>query len=616
MGNRRVLYFLASCILFCLALLWAIQQRRVRSFSKSDKSRARLIEQALDGVERITVEHGDARIGLLRRGAEWELVAPFPARVDQGAVARMLDGFETARVTDALSFQEVRRRELTLRDFGLAVPRTRVELAGREGVNRVLFGAFTPHGTDVYLLMNGLEQVLAVPSPLYRVLPRTADEVRSRSLVCGNRARIRSLEMRMSGHPFIRLSKEQGTWRLTQPAAAPASDARVEALLDVLYREPVERFVWPTVSNVLDVAGSEADFKLRLELYGLGAESGLQVQVEEVGGTAAERVVFGRTVEGAAALTYVLLPGGNAVGAVSNAVAQAFRLLPADLRDPRVFAGVRGVVRRLDIYVGDNLFVLSRTNALWRIEAPVSDAADQEVADEAVSRLLRLEAEGVEEAASPEAQAGTAAPSRYAPVSHVVLFGDQGETRFTVTRAEPDAPFVRLAFTNSAALYRVAASNLPSVFMSQDGLMSLRDKTVLALPETTVRRVTLKRADGSVETAQRDSAADVWRLADGQTGVLSAERLGRLLKSLTSLRAERIEKIGLTPEEGHVYGLTRPWLEMSVDVDAKDSVRKTLLVGDEADLGSRYAVVRGLDVLFVLGGDAVAELAAHWIEPL
>lgn len=614
MGNRRILCFLVSCILFCLTLLWAVQ-RRERSFPEPDKSRAGLTGHTLDGVDRITVEHGDARIGLMRRGTEWELVAPFPARVDQGAVARLLDGFETARVTDALSFQEVRRRELTLRDFGLAAPRTRAELAGREGVDRFLFGAFTPHGTDVYLLMNGLEQVLAVPSPLYRILPRTADEVRSRKLVYGNRARIRSLEMRMSGRPFIRLSKEQGTWRLAQPAPAPASDARVEALLDVLCREPVERFVWPTVSNVLDVAGSEADFKLRLELYGLGSESGLQVQVEEAGGAAAERVVFGRTVEGAEALTYVLLPGGSAVGAVSNAVAQAFRLLPADLRDPRVFAEVRGIVRRLHIYVGDHLFVLSRTNALWRIEAPVSDAADQEVADEAVSRLLRLEAEGVEEAASPAAQAGAASGGN-APVSHVVLFSDQGETRFSIQRAGPDAPFARLAFTNSAALYRVAASNLPAVFLSQVGLMSLRDKTVLALPETTVRRITLKRADGTVETAQRDSATGVWRPAEGQTGVLSAERLGRLLKSLASLRAERIEKIGLAPEEAAMYGLARPWLEMSVDVDAKDSVRKTLLVGDEADLGSRYAVVRGVDVLFVLGGDAVAELAAHWVEPL
>jgi hypothetical protein len=45
-------------------------------------------------------------------------------------------------------------------------------------------------------------------------------------------------------------------------------------------------------------------------------------------------------------------------------------------------------------------------------------------------------------------------------------------------------------------------------------------------------------------------------------------------------------------------------------------VRKTLLIGKEAGFGKRYAMVRGLDVLFVLDKETLDVLAARLVEPL
>jgi len=85
---------------------------------------------------------------------------------------------------------------------------------------------------------------------------------------------------------------------------------------------------------------------------------------------------------------------------------------------------------------------------------------------------------------------------------------------------------------------------------------------------------------------------------------------------LGALKANRIEKLGLSLDDIDAYGLRSAWLEVSVDVDAADAVRKTLLVGKEAGFGKRYAMVRGLDVLFVLDEEALRVLSARLVEPL
>ena len=613
MGNRRIIIFLLGGIAVCGLLLWGLQ-RHMRFLPSQSKTRMALFEQALEAVNSVVIERGDTRIGLRKQGGRWDLVAPFSARVDQGSVTRLLDAFETARVTDAIGLQELRRRELSLKEFGLSPARTHVVLNGPQQHDEFLFGALSPLGSEVYVRMNQMEQVFVVPADLYTVLPHSADDIRSRKLAHGDRTLLRTFELRVPGRPFIKLSKETGTWRLVQPAPAPASDAKVEGLLDALYAARVERFVWPSVSNVMDVAETESAIKTRMSLYGFEADTGLQIQLQEAGASPPVKIVFGRPLDGADGLTYVLLQGGEAIGAVSNAVTEAFRPLPSDLRDTRLFYEMPGNVRRLQVYFGDLLFSLSQTNAQWRLDAPVSDVADQPVVSDTVGRLLRLDAESVVDDAAGEV--GRVVVEQREPICHVELFSDQSSWRFLIRPEEAGSAYYRVTFTNGPTVFRVASSNMPPALVSMAGLMGLRDKTVLALKTPSVRRITIKRVEGAVETVLREKNGAAWRLGEGMSGQVAKDRLNALLARLESLKADRVEKLGLLPTELDVYGLRIPWLELSVDVDASDAVRKTLLIGKDAGFGKRYAMVRGVDVLFVLSDEVLAGLSARLVDPL
>ena len=131
-----------------------------------------------------------------------------------------------------------------------------------------------------------------------------------------------------------------------------------------------------------------------------------------------------------------------------------------------------------------------------------------------------------------------------------------------------------------------------------------------------VRRITVIHEGTPATVVERENSETLWHLGEGTAGRIVDERLHALLVCVENLRADRIEGVGLEPERLAACGLREPWLEISIDVDARDAVRKTLRIGREAGFGKRYAAVRGLDVLFVLDRPSLDILTARIVEPL
>ncbi len=613
MGNRRVILFFLCGIAFCAFLIWGLP-RYYAYMPVKPEAVAVLTDSDLSGVERVTIDHGDARIGLRLRAGRWMLEEPFQAQVERGAVLRLLDLFESSRVKDALGFHELRKRELSLKEFGLAPPRTHVVLDGAER-HEFFLGAVTPLGKEVFARSGQDDRVLVVSGDLSGSLPRTADDIRSRRLVGDvGGGGFSAIEIRAPERPFIRLSRESGTWRLTQPVDAPAAAAKVTALLGTLEGARVTMFIWPTVSNVMDVAESEAAFRTRLGVYGLGADTGTHIQLQSAPDGDPVKIVFGAPVEDAAGFTYVLMHGGTAIGAISNEVVGAVRLKPGDLRDMRLFTEPPASINRLHVSFGKEIFVLAQTDSLWRFETPMSDVADQVAAGQVVKSLLNLCADAIDEGLAADGRRDTAGPEQ--PISRVEVFTGAESRRFSIMPADADSRMLGVVFTNSPSVFRVAASNMPSALVSTIGMLGLRDKTVLALPERSLRRITVKRGKEQTEIVERNSQDAAWRAGEGSPGKVDSERLHAVVGLLEKFKADRIEKLGATLEDIEAYGLRDPWLTLSADVDAADAVRKTVLVGKEAWFGRRYAMVRGLDILFTLSPETLEVLGGRLVDPL
>ena len=605
MGNRRVILWLLLGIAACLLLLWYAGRRDVSFANAARRASTLTAGRSLDTLAKLTIERSDVYIDVRRQRHGWEIYSPFAARMDQSALAQLLDAIENAPILDAVRFSEMNRRELSLNDFGLAPPSARVVLQGAEWSRTLLVGAPTPTGKEVFVRDIGVEEIWTVPVEVATRLPRTVDDWRSRDLVTGDRSRLRLVEIKAQGKPFIRLSKETGTWRLLQPVDAPADDRKVEALLDTLYVEKAVRFVWPSVLSVADILATDSALKSRMEVYGLASDVALQVTtVQELASAEPGRVIFGNRVDGEDRLRYVLMPG-NTVAVASNAVFEAFLCMPEDLRDMRLFFERPQQVRRVEIDTDGLLFVLTQNDAAWQMEAPLSMRADNRRVTAALDQLLRLTAEALSGGADT-AQPPRPASEMHLPVSHVELQTDSGAFRLTFTRDDLDGRFYQVTMTNSPVVYHVASSNVPPVFLGGLAALGLCDRAVLSLADGAVRRVTVKRPDGTSETLQREGETG-WRVP-GEEREIDMTALEPFLGKVSQLVVERIEQPLMMPIGADPYDLKTPWLEITLDVDTADAIRKTITIGKESPDGGRYATLRGQDAIFILGAETLAIL--------
>ena len=605
MGNRQTILMLLLGIVVCLALLWYARQRDV-SFAEAARNVSVLGGRTPGAVDRLTVEREGLYLDVRRQRHGWEMYLPFAASLDQGAVAQLLDAVEQARASDVMRFSEMNRRNLTLGDLGLAPPAARVTFHGAGWSSTLLVGRPTPSGNEVFVRDVGMETIWSVPAAVASRLPAAADDWRSRDLAAGDRTRLRLLEVRAPGKPFIRLSKETGTWRLLQPADGPADDRKVEALLDALYAGKAVRFVWPSVSSsVTGILVTESELKSRMEIYGLGPDAALQVTVQESANAAPVKVAFGNRCDGEDNLRYVLMPGGNTVAAASNAVFDAFQRAPADLRDMRLFSERPQNVKRLEIAADNLLLVLAQKDAQWQMESPVLMRMDQGRVMAALDQLLRLTAETISDGAdTPPPDADAAA----LPVSQIELQTDSGAFRVAFMREDTEGQSYCVTMTNNPVVYHVASSNVPPAFLGGQAALGLCDRVVLSLTNGAIRRVTVKRSDGTSEALQRDGVGDTGWRTTAEAREIDTRALEAFLAKVSSLTVDRIEKPFVAPSGADPYEFKTPWLEITLDVDAADAIRKTIIIGKEAPGDGRYATIRGHDAIFILSAETLDTL--------
>jgi hypothetical protein len=609
--NWRTTMWMAGAATLCGLLLWTLEHWSASNGPEVSDAPGMLFPRGLGDVDSLLVEQGSFRMGLQRQAGRWSQVEPFAAEVDQVAVRRMLDALADITVRERISLDELRRRALQLKDFGLSPAQTRVVLRG--GARRVEldFGHRTPDGGEVYFYLDAASQVLVTPRAALDAVPLSLETVRERALLHDAGRAIAALELRRAGMPYIRLARAAGDWQMTQPYAAAADPARVEAILSGLHQARIEAFVWPSGTNAAEQAAGS--LRSRLGIYGLDADAAVQVQLWEGNGAAGVRLRFGRAVEGRPGLVYALTADEQSVVAVTNAVLAPLLAMPSDLRDRRLFRETPDEIARVQLRFAEQLIECRRDEKRrWSLVSPQQDAADQEQVGRLLVGLLRLQAQHV-----VDPPAGTVVEVGL-PTNAlcVVELGSAARTnRFAVTPGET-AGLLDVVFTNAPTRYLVVASNLPAAVLAPAGAFALRDRTVLAVSTSAVKRITVRR-DAETEAVERVPDSDVWQVATAPAGkAVAADALLAWLGLLNDLAAARIERLGATARDLEGYGLAEPAMEIDVDLLTADALRKVLLVGRPTADGSRFAQLRGHDVVFVLAPETMRIIARRLVQPV
>ena len=271
----RTIVALAAGVAACLTVLRLADAPQGSRRTGGAASGTRLFADGLAQADSLVVERGRLRMDLQRVGTRWTITQPLSAGADPAAVMRFLDRLERAPLLDRLPLHDLRRRQLTLADFGLAPPTARVVVRGPLYRVEVVFGTNTPAGDGVYAVLDrALDDVWVTDRAVADALPDTIEQWRDQSLLGERAGKAVALEVRRPGVPFIKAVRDGDAWQLVQPFAGRASAPAVEAALAALQQARVEHYVVAGVTNGAETA--MADARARLVFYGLDADSAVQ----------------------------------------------------------------------------------------------------------------------------------------------------------------------------------------------------------------------------------------------------------------------------------------------------------------------------------------------------
>ena len=603
---RTTLGLLAAC-LGCAMLLWVLERSGPRAGQAASGAQESLFRAPLRETDYLVIERRGYRAEL-RRGAEgWMLTHPMAAFASQTEVQRLLDTLERAPLRARIEAHELRLRELTLADFGLLEPQARLVVAGPRARAELMLGDLTGTSNELFAGFMHSGDVLLTDPALLAALPESPFALSDTSFVRGDSRRIGAVGLRRPGQPYLKLSREPGGWMITQPIAARADEAAVAALLDALAEARIARFVWPVPGSPDDAGGNRRGQLLR---FGLAEESeqGVQIQLWMTGDPVGRRIRLGTSVAALPGHVHALADDGAAVVAVTNTL-YALALRPADaLRDRRVLVFAPETIDTITVQGVEPPLALRRAAAdAWELASPVAAPAESGQVALLLESLLGLRADGFEPA-DPAAAATEGAVQ-------VDLAGRASAFRLVRAGGSGAAEaVVRISLTNEAAACLVPTAQWARVAGLLARPADFRSRTLFSLPAQSIRRIAVRRADGTLEAVEREADSSAgWRPSAPDRAV-NRVALDGWLQRMADLRARRIEALD-TGEGPDGRGLDKPHLEVTIDLTAEDRLRRVLIVGGQAPGGGRLAMVKGYDTVFVLDAETCQQIKQSLLLP-
>jgi hypothetical protein len=606
---RTTLVLLAAC-LGCGMLLWVLNRSDLRAGRPASGAPGSLFPAPLRETDYLMIERNGYRAELQRGADGWMITHPLSAYASQTAVQRLLDSLERAPLRARIEAHELALRELTLADFGLLKPQARLVVAGPRARAELMLGQLTGTSNELFAGFMNSGDVLLTDPALLAALPASPFALSDSSLFRGERRRINAIGLRRSGQPYLKLAREPGGWMITQPLAARADETAVAALLDALEEARIARFVWPAPDRPDDAGASRPS---QLSRFGLAEESeqGVQLQLWMAGDPVGRRIRLGTPVESLPGHVHALAEDGPAVVAVTNTLDAMARQPLAALRDKRILVFAPDALDLVTVQGMEPPLALRRgAEDDWELTSPVAGPAESGQVALLLEALLALRAAGFDPA-DPAAAATEGAVqvdlAGRAAAWRLVRAGGIGGAESTV----------RISLTNEATAYQVPTSQWARVDALLGCPAAFRSRTLVRLPAEGIRRIAVKRADGTQEAVEREGSAGAGWRASAPDRAINRVALDNWLQRLANLRAARVASLGTeagaVPDPG---GFEAPQVEVTIDLTDQDRLRRVLIVGGPAPGGGRLAMVKGHDTVFVLDAETCLLLEQSFLLPV
>ncbi|MGZ8899781.1 MAG: DUF4340 domain-containing protein [Limisphaerales bacterium] len=436
-------------------------------------------------------------------------------------------------------FDKMAQHEVVIegqKSFGLDPPQATVQVEAATNSIQFDVGGNAPLTSNIYLRLLPSSEVVLTQPDLLQTLPRDTNAWRSKRLLPLANLTFDHLRVRAGQRSFeLGRNSTNQLWQITRPIPARADQNQVSALLEVVGRAQVGRFV--------------GDGLTQLDPFGL------QMPEIELGLSQGTNRVY--TVEFGAAATndtnqvFARLLGYTNVVTVPRELLDVLKLPYKAFHDPRLFTMEQvSALDRVEVKFLEEFALQRQVDGRWFLGETNRQPVDMELLGEFLTKIFALRILDI--AKEVPAEADLQALGLRQPIASFSLFLRVTNSPGNIT----NVLYSQLSFgTNTAGRIYVSRSDETPVYITEFAKFlelprfayELRDRQIWSFATSSVVRVSIASAAGT-NSAVRTAAG--WL-----TDPLANEAIGEAVFRMSNLKAlrwvakgeERKQSLGIVP---------------------------------------------------------------------
>lgn len=539
-------------------------------------------------------------IKCIKKNGVWYVDDGYLVRANADRVSLLLNALVGDAIRERITKRQRDRRELTLKDFGLENHNTELIIkSGKEEV-AISIGNAAPYENTVFVMSSNSSEVYIVEGVLRDIIPTNIDDIRDKTLFPHSIALINKLEISSGKENSFVVEKDSssGIWQMTSPVQAPASTA-VEEVLQSLGFASISSFVWHPVGNIV----SKRTISDYISPYGLDTtEAQSLIRVWLAGVADPIEIRIGRPLPNDSGLVYAFSTVDNSVFTLDQATIAPFFMGFETMRNHSVFTMSSHNISSIS-YKNQSEFCLLSLNEVgdWEISIPSKQKVDMGTVEDFVSKLSLISDSGIVDDKLELSQSF---------VQLDVVDKNEKNNQFIFYYDNAQHPTnVYLNTTMSSFNTRISPEALPEGFLDKNFAAKFRSKEIFNFEPTGVQEFTIRR--GTFAQSAYYTAAGEWRSRDNSHGEIFVETAISLIKELSALKAEWVEKLFVIDVK--TYGFANPKAELLVvfsnNIDHPYGMPTAIIqVGNQLPTGEYYLRIKGEEELFVVSGEFVKKL--------
>lgn len=223
------------------------------------------------------VRSGQEPMLLGKKGEVWAMESPLETAADSSSVDSLLRNIETAR--RERTFPEEASR---MDEYGLGEPRVILKVRTGEGEKVLRIGGDDYTENQVYVQLEGDEEVHLTSDLLLTTVDKDLFEWRNKKVLVVERDKIRAIEIERSSDKIV-LKKQEDQWTLLSPLQESADSSSVNSLLSSMEFAEVQKFVVEATEDLRPYGLRRPEVVVRIQEEGRDSWKALELGKKEEG---------------------------------------------------------------------------------------------------------------------------------------------------------------------------------------------------------------------------------------------------------------------------------------------------------------------------------------------